>query len=124
MKNTIFVPGEVASSKNGRTFARGRSLPSKSCQKYYKASKSFWEDTANRDWFLSCLKGKSIPYRIEFTFIRGSKRRFDLINPLQTVQDLMVKSGWLVDDNADILLPSFGLYKYEKGGAGVWITVL
>ena len=124
MKNSLFIPGNVASSKNGRVFARGRSLPSKSCQKYYKESKESWACPKNKKWFLDQIKGKTAPYRIEFTFIRSSKRRFDYINPCQTVQDLMVKAGWLEDDNSSYIIPSFGIAGYDKDNPGVWIKVL
>lgn len=122
MENALFIAGNVASSKNGRLF--GGRVSSKSCQKYYKESKAAWSDIKNKTWFLNCLKGKVTPYRIEFTFVRSSKRRFDYINPCQTVQDLMVKAGWLIDDNSSYINPSFGEAQYDKDNPGVWIKVL
>ena len=120
----IFINHNVASSKNGRQWTGTRSVASKSCQKYYKLSKSEWESPGNKERFLKMLEGKSKPYRVEFTFVRSSRRRFDYINPAQTCQDLMVKHGWLEDDNADILIPVFAPYSYNKDKPGVWIRVI
>ncbi len=120
----IFIPGNVASSKNGRRNFRGRSLPSVACAKYYKESKKYWEDKENKKKFLAMAKGKEFPLYVEFTFVRSSKRRFDFINPCQTVQDLMVKAGWLEDDNANFIIPVFKPHSYDKEKPGVYITVL
>jgi len=73
---------------------------------------------------LESLKDLQKPYKIQFTFVRGSKHKFDYVNPLQTVLDEMVTFGWLEDDNADEVKPYFGQYSYDKEKPGVWITVL
>lgn len=77
-----------------------------------------------------------MPYRISFKFVRDSRHKFDYVNPLQTVQDMMTGGfktsklenvelrQWLPDDNADVILPVFEPYEYDKGSPGVYITVL
>ena len=70
------------------------------------------------------IKGKSKPYRISFKFVRKSKHKFDYINPAQTIQDQMVKYGWIDDDNADEMLPIFVKFEYSKEEPGVYIYVL
>ena len=120
----IFIKGNVASSKNGRQWTGKRSVASKSCQKYYKVSKDEWACPINKAKFLAGLKDKTAPYQVEFKFVRDSRRRFDYINPCQTVQDLMVKAGWLVDDNSDYIIPVFAPYEYDKENPGVYIRVL
>ena len=57
-------------------------------------------------------------------FLRSSKRKFDYINPAQTVQDLMVKYDWIEDDNCDIIVPHFSGYRVDKENPGVIIKVL
>ena len=74
--------------------------------------------------FRTMLKGKTPPYRVEFTFIRDSKRRFDYCNAIQIVADMMVEYGWIEDDSADIFLPVFAPYQYKKNDGGVIIRVL
>jgi len=74
------------------------------------------------------LKGKDSqnkkPYKISFKFIRKSRHKFDYINPAQTIQDEMVKYGWISDDNADEMIPIFLEYEYNKDNPGVYINVL
>ena len=36
----------------------------------------------------------------------------------------MVKYGWIEDDNADNLIPVFGLYSYDKENSGVIIELI
>ena len=61
---------------------------------------------------------------VGFYFIRDSRRKFDYVNPLQTVQDAMVKHKWIEDDNMEMLLPIFEGYHVDKERAGVHITIL
>ena len=70
------------------------------------------------------IENKEIPYRISFKFHRSSRRKFDYINPAQTIQDLMVKYGWIEDDNCLFMIPSFEEYEYNKENPGVTIKVL
>lgn len=119
---SIFIPSNTPSSKNGRTWTGSHLIASKSTQKWRKFTKPFWKKY--KQIFLSAIKGLPKPYNIEFTFIRKTKHKFDYVNPLQTVLDEMVKEGWLEDDNADEIKPSFGNYKYNKDAPGVVITIL
>lgn len=117
----IFIPGNVPSSKNMTWVCNNRILPIKSVVKWRKEVAPFM--LAHKKEFLSLLKYKP-PYKIGFQFIRKTKHKFDYVNPLQAIQDEMVKNGWLEDDNADELLPIFLPYKYDKDNPGVEITVL
>lgn len=120
----IFIPYNTPSSKNSRIFNNKlkRSFPSKTVQKYLKLTKKHYED--NKEVFLKLVERKQPPYRVEFTFIRDTKRKFDLINAAQIVQDLMVKFEWIEDDNYTMLVPSFGDTTVDKENAGVEIKVL
>ena len=70
------------------------------------------------------IAGLEFPVVVSFKFIRGSRHKFDYINPAQTVQDLMVKNGWIEDDNANFLIPVFEKYSYDKKNPGVKIRLL
>ena len=63
------------------------------------------------------------PIKVHFTFIRGTRRRFDLINAAQIVQDLMVQYDWIADDNFTKLIPVFDPPEYDKVKPGVRIWV-
>jgi len=121
MKEHIFIPGNTPSSKNGRQWTGKYSVGSDATQKYYKESKEHW--LAHKDEFLKMLEGKKKPYKLHMLFVRGSRRKFDYINPAQTIQDQMVKYGWLEDDNMTQVIPVFEPYLYDKENPGCYITV-
>ena len=126
MPRGIFIPGNVPSSKNGRRWTGRYFIVSKQTQRYYKNSKKYWIE--NKKEFKKLLKGKDsqnkAPYRITFKFVRKSRHKFDYINPAQTIQDQMVKYGWITDDNAEEMIPIFLEFEYNKDNPGVYINVL
>ena len=122
MDNRIFIPGNVPSSKNGRRNFKKISLPSKAVVRWRNNSSIFW--SMGRKKFKKLIKDKEKPYKIYFEFIRGTKHKFDYINPAQTIQDEMVHHGWIDDDNADEIIPFFAPYSYNKKHPGVLIYVV
>lgn len=117
----IFIPGNVPSSKNSRVWTGKFFVASKTVQNYCKNSKQYWID--QREVFLDLIHEQEPPYKVKFKFVRNSIRLFDYINPLQTVQDLMVTHGWIEDDNADFLIPKLLKYELDYSKSGVWISV-
>ena len=122
----IFIPGNVPSSKNSKRFVRTRNgkprlIHSETAMRYIKATE--WDYISGKKKFQDMIKGLEKPYYVSFTFIRDSKRKFDYVNPAQTVQDLMVKYGWIEDDNCEILIPVFEPYQYDKEKPGVIISL-
>lgn len=118
----IFIAGNVPSSKNGKRWTGKYLIHSKTVMNYIKKTKEDW--IKNKENFEKLLKDKEMPYEIKFTFIRNSRRKFDYINPCQTVQDLMVKYDYIQDDNCDCIVPHFGRYRHDKEKSGVIIEVL
>jgi len=118
---TVHIDGNVASSKNGKQWTGKFLVMSKQTQTYIKESKPDY--IYNKDKFLKALEGKSAPYHISFLFVRKSRHKFDYVNPLQTVLDLMVDYGYIEDDNADLIIPYFEEYEYDKEEPGCFITV-
>jgi hypothetical protein len=117
----IFIPGSVPSSKNSKVWTGRYLVWSKSAQKYKKDTKDYW--IKYKDLFISGSTSTK-PIRVSFTFVRGSKHKFDYVNPLQTILDLMVEYKWIEDDNADEIIPVFGKYKYDKEKPGIYIRIL
>jgi len=117
-----FIPGNVPSSKNGRRWTGKYFIASKSTMKYRKDTKSFFEKYAPE--FKEELKKHTLPVKVSFTFIRGSKHKFDYINPAQTIQDDMVAYGWIKDDNCEFIIPVFEPYSYDKINPGVEIKII
>jgi hypothetical protein len=123
----IFIPGNVPSSKNSKQWTGKMLIHSKTTRNYIRDTKQLY--IQNKEKFEAQVVDKagiepSYPIHIDFYFVRNSRRKFDYINPAQTVQDLMVKYGWIEDDNCDIIVPHFSGYHVDKDNAGVIIKVL
>ena len=88
---------------------------------YIKNTKPFWLEYSEE--FRAEIDRLEKPVHISFKFIRGTRHKFDYVNPLQTVQDQMTIYGWIEDDNCDQIIPSFEVYKYDKEKAGCHITI-
>ena len=115
----IFIKGSVPSSKNSKVFTGRFLVWSKAAQKYRKESRQQYLD--NRDLFVSHID--TYPIKLYIKFVRGTRHKFDYINPCQTLLDLMVEHGWLPDDNSDIVIPIFEEYSYDKQNPGVCIRM-
>lgn len=122
--NEIFIPTNVPSSKNSRRWTGKYFIGSKQTMRYYKETKGYWLE--HKKDFLKMIKDldSKKPYKIAFKFVRKSRHKFDYLNPAQTVQDQMVKYGWISDDNADEMIPIFLDYEYNKDKPGVYISVI
>jgi hypothetical protein len=118
----IYIPNNVPSSKNSKRWTGKYLIGSKTTLAYKKNVGEFY--ALYKKQFHNMVKDKNTPYRVEFTFIRDSKRRFDYCNAIQIVADMMVEYGWIEDDNADIFIPVFAPYEYKKNDGGVIIKVL
>ena len=117
----FFIPGNVPSSKNGRRWTGKYFIASKTVVNYRKVAKEYYLQYAND--FKTELAKHQLPVEIGFTFIRGTKHKFDYINPAQTVQDDMVTFGWIEDDNVEFIKPVFFDFQYDKHNPGVIIEI-
>jgi len=122
IKRRWFIPGNVPSSKNGRRWTGKYFIASKAVMNYRKLTKEYYAKYAED--FRNEVAKQDLPVTISFEFIRGSRHKFDYINPAQTVQDDMVKHGWIEDDNAEFIIPAFEQYSYDKKNPGVWIELV
>jgi hypothetical protein len=126
--NLFFIPGAVPSSKNSRMMTRsGFFIASKATQKYMKTTAGYWAMYKAR--FKKVAAQHEKPLILGFHFVRGSKHKWDFINPAQTIQDEMTKAGWIDDDNVTEILPvplmiDHEYWSYDKNKPGVYIAVL
>jgi hypothetical protein len=124
----LFIPYKVPSSKNSRMMTSGgKFIASKATQDWKKRTRQYWS-ILRKDFVQQCI-GKEGILIVGFHFVRGTKHRWDFINPLQTVQDEMTAHQWISDDNADIMLPvplkvNGEYWSYDKDKPGVYIKVL
>ena len=122
MSFSVFIPGNVPSSKNSNIWTGKFLVKSKTTSRYIRQTKEHWGNQKTAQMFKSATNEKR-PAVVTFLFIRGSKHKFDYINAAQIVQDLMVKNNWIEDDNSELLLPVFEPFKYDKKNPGVVISV-
>ena len=116
------INGSTPSSKNSRVYTGKHFIASKATRKWVLETEKYFK--TQKDSFLEELSKHSAHYKIEFKFVRGSKHKFDYINPAQTIQDAMVKHGWIEDDNCTVMIPFFAEYEYDKENPRVEIRIL
>lgn len=145
-KGHIWIPGQVPSLKNSKQiFFKKTKSPMKGSVKCYmngspavpfitssKQVKKYQNETAQyyqkyASVFRSLIQDLEPPYYVCFFFSIKRKSSFDFNNANHMVTDMMVKNGWLEDDNMDLLLPIPPLngqaYQVSPKNPGVWITV-
>lgn len=116
-----WIPGNVPSSKNSRQWTGKYFIVSKTVTKYRNATKVDYIRIAPQ--FKHEIAKYTFPLTITFKFVRGSRHKFDYLNPAQTVQDDMVKHDWIEDDNCEFIIPRFEKFEYNKENPGVWIEI-
>ncbi len=127
----IYIPYEVMSSKNSRTFSYVYKKGSKGKVPTLKHSPQYEEYTIlsgpywkkNRSRFLEMVLGYTTPYRIGFFFHRSIKGRWDYGNMIQGCTDLMTAHGWITDDDKDTIMPIPVGYKVDREIQGVIISI-
>lgn len=136
----LFIPGNVASSKNSKVMGR---FHSKTVKKYLKSfgintfSSGKKEVTPYKttpmtfpvEELKELFSNYEYPFEIGFHFVRGSRHKFDFHNAVQILFDLFTAFDIIEDDNADCVAPRCiwkhnQLYSYDKESPGVEITVI
>ena len=121
----ITIYGELYSSKNSKRIVKfGNKMALISSKQYMSSVKPIEQQLVlNRvNWF-RMIEGSPKPLKIVFKIYRKTHRKFDYVNIIQGLQDLMVKCGWIEDDNADELLPVFLEYEVDKNNPRVEISI-
>lgn len=96
----LTISGQPITKKNSQRliYAKGRIIPIPSAQfKIYEAA-------ALRQLYLQYV-GEPIKYPVNLScvFYMGSRRKCDITNLLQSIQDILVKANVLADDNYTIV---------------------
>ena len=123
----IFIPGNVPSSKNSRMMTKsGLLIKSPLCFKYEKATKDIFVEKSKE--FREYVGEIDKPLFIRLHFVRDSKRRCDFHNLTQFIADLLVKNGWIEDDNMNqVFFVPYKIegkwYSIDKKNCGIWIKV-
>lgn len=140
--NQIFLAGSVPSSKNSQIMTKKGLFKSSTVSHYlqflgvakYSSLRKTYENYKTKGRinlieqikpkFLELAKGKPLPLRIGFYFIRQTTTKFDYANMVQILSDLFTAHDLIVDDNMKCFVPVFLGYKVDKDNAGVIISVL
>jgi hypothetical protein len=136
----IFIRGNVPSLKNSKI--KGIYHP-KTVTKYlrslniqgYSASKKTVKEYKDpnrpnlfRQQIGTFFNGVEYPIVLGFHFVRDSKRRFDHINAMHVVLDLLTAHDYIPDDNCEYIIPAiFKLngktYTVDRINPGVYIKI-
>lgn len=99
-KTELTISGQPITKKNSQRliYAKGRIMPIPSAQ--YK----IYEAAALRQLYLQ-YDGEPIQYPVNLScvFYMGNRRKCDMTNLLQSVQDILVKAKIIADDNYTIV---------------------
>ena len=122
----ITIYGELYSSKNSKRIVHFGNRPALISSKAYMASIKPIEQqlVLNRYKWAKETENAPKPIKIAFKIYRRTHRRADYTNLLQGLADLMVKCGWLIDDNMDEFLPVFIPYEVDKNNPRVEISII
>ncbi len=95
----IIIPIEPRTKKNSQRIIRvhGKPIivPSKQYKDYEKACMGYIDDTDR--------KKIDYPVNVKCAFYMGTRRKCDLTNLLEAIDDILVKSEVLADDNYSII---------------------
>lgn len=132
---TIFIAGDVRSSKNSQRIAKRQDgsplvMQSKAATAYVKESRSQWRD--NADSFKRAAENLPKPLSVVFQWVRKTKGQFDHTGPLEMALDCMTgkkfkdpSMAWIADDTAADICPiPHPIVLHDKHNAGVYITLL
>lgn len=124
MKQQIELIGlNVPSKKNSKIITKNKRVISSKLVQYYERWATPLLKQQLPTW-QKMIQNKPLPLKVSFYFYRDSKRKWDFVNIVQVIADLMQKEGYLIDDDTKNFIP---LYKGEevttKKEAGVIITI-
>lgn len=107
MDNYIRLIGKnVPSSKNSKQITKsGKIIPSKLTREYVDWATPILVE--NKEKWNALIANLQPPYKIGFKLFRDSRRRYDFINIVQVLADLLVKVGYIMDDNTKNFIPYY-----------------
>ena len=101
MKKLMFcIPLAPISKKNSQQIMINQSTG----KPFVMPSKAFKEYEAAALWYIPrSYKAIDVPVNVECHFFMQTRRKVDLTNLLEAIDDIMVKAGLLADDNFTII---------------------
>ena len=124
MKQQIELIGlNVPSKRNSKIITKNKRVISSKLVQYYER----WATPRLKEQlptWQQMIQNKPLPLKVSFYFFRDSKRKWDFVNIIQIIADLMQKEGYLIDDDTKNFIPLYaGEEVTNKKEAGVIITI-
>lgn len=124
MKQQIRLIGQnVPSKKNSKIITKSKRVISSKLVQYYER----WATPRLKEQlptWQKMIQNKPLPLKVSFYFYRDSKRKWDFVNIVQVIADLMQKEGYLIDDDTKNFIPLYaGEEVVSKKEAGVIMTI-
>lgn len=124
----IVIEGQLYSTKNHKRILHNRKtgkpfIGKSAASLSVEAPLLLQLQSKRRDWS-RMIDGKEDPLRIQFKLYRKTRARFDYVNLVQGILDLMTKAGWIQDDNADMVIPCFLPYEVDPLRPRTEISIL
>lgn len=124
MKQQIRLIGQnVPSKKNSKIITKNKRVISSKLVQYYER----WATPRLKEQlptWQKMIQNKPLPLKVSFYFYRDSKRKWDFVNIVQVIADLMQKEGYLIDDDTKNFIPLYaGEEVTTKKEAGVIMTI-
>lgn len=111
MRIEFVIPVRPATKKNsGQIVMRGKDpvlIPSKNYLQFEKSCLPYLKEVKDTAGVIN------YPVNVQCTFFTETKRKIDLPNLLNAIDDAMVKSGLIIDDNRDIIAGHDGSRVYH-----------
>ena len=113
-----FIGRNVCSSKNSRMITKNkRVIASRLCKEYRQVMGKVFQDNL-KEWEKQKPKDNE-PIYVGFYFYRDSRRKWDFVNIVQIIADMMQDYLYLSDDDTKHFIPIYigeELAKKEKSG--------
>lgn len=106
MEYIEFIGRNVPSKKNSKIITKNRRIiSSKLTRDYEEWIKPFIKDNST-EWF-KMVNNKEYPYKVGFYFYRDSRRKWDFVNIIQTIADIMQEHNYIEDDDTKRFIPIY-----------------
>lgn len=116
----IIIPGEVISKKNGQKIIRCGKFPRiKAGDAYLK-----WEKQAVQELQFKRINWTGdYPIELHMFFYRKTRRAFDYSNMVESIQDMLIKAGVILEDNFLHVIPVVSGMSIDKDHPRVVVNI-
>ena len=118
MEYIEFIGKNVPSKKNSKIITKNRRIISSKLTRDHEEWIIPLIKDNSTEW-LKMINNKEYPYKVGFYFYRDSRRKWDFVNIIQTIADVMQEHDYIKDDDTKHFIPIYlgeELTNKEKSG--------